>query len=587
MYSTAAEAREYTICPANGTLRNLRVKVTTAPGAGTSRTFTVRINGGTPGGGLVATISDANVSATDLVNSVAVSAGDKIDVQTDSTGATAGTNWVIIVEFDSTTSGQTAIFGGSTGAEVGTNDFVPMQLGGGSVATEVNAQMIVPCDGTISTLYAVQITACGAGGSGKSRTLTVRKNGVNTSLSCQFLETALSTNDTNPAHAIDVSAGDLISVKQALANTPAVTRGMNFGMMFVPDTAGQFILPYTPVSQSTNTGATRYANIVGATAVWSSIENVVSAPSPAITIKAMYVVLDVAPDNGAGAQSYTFTLRNAASSTAMVVAISEAGTTGSDTRDITVAVNSLLATMCAPANTPVAVKPIISYLGYIAPPQNYTCDLADGIGIADALAGVAGFRTALADGIGAAEALGGQAGYKTALADAVAIAETMAGKAGYKTGLADGIGVAEALAGVAAFKTALADALAVAESLGGTAGYKMGLADALTVAETLTSLAGFGMALADAINVAETLAGVAGFKLSLADALAVAESLDTVHTPGSSGNAYTIALADALNIAETMVMVQTARRVHRLDPSVLADRAAWADRPQTGGRTWN
>ena len=73
---------------------------------------------------------------------------------------------------------------------------------------------VVPVSGTISTLYSVssyQGSLTSPGGVGLSYTVTLVKNGVDTSLSCVISNTATSCTDSS--HQVSVAPGDLIDVK--------------------------------------------------------------------------------------------------------------------------------------------------------------------------------------------------------------------------------------------------------------------------------------------------------------------------------------------------------------------------------------
>jgi hypothetical protein len=71
------------------------------------------------------------------------------------------------------------------------------------------------------------------------------------------------------------------------------------------------------------------------------------------TFSKLYVWMNNAPDNGAGAQSYTFTLREAGATTGITVTVSEAATTGNDIVNTNaISDGAVLSMECVPANTP-------------------------------------------------------------------------------------------------------------------------------------------------------------------------------------------------------------------------------------------
>ncbi|MCK9325474.1 MAG: hypothetical protein M0P69_08235 [Bacteroidales bacterium] len=91
---------------------------------------------------------------------------------------------------------------------------------------------VVPADGKIVGLFATLGTAPGsAGESAKTITLTVRKNGADTDLECEIAADAVSGIDTTVGHAVDVSAGNKISVKSVAAES-TVAADLNVSLLY-------------------------------------------------------------------------------------------------------------------------------------------------------------------------------------------------------------------------------------------------------------------------------------------------------------------------------------------------------------------
>lgn len=78
---------------ATRTLKNARAIVGTAPGAGTSDIFTVRVNGVATA--IVVTITDDVTTGSDTTNTATVSPGDTVTVQGTKAGAPAGATSVL------------------------------------------------------------------------------------------------------------------------------------------------------------------------------------------------------------------------------------------------------------------------------------------------------------------------------------------------------------------------------------------------------------------------------------------------------------------------------------------------------------
>src|SRR3990167_4573843 len=105
-----AEGDRKELTASGGTLKNLRMEVATAPGAGTSRAFTLRKNGANTA--VTCTISGTATSCTDTANSVAVVAADDVSVSSVPTSSplTSVASWTLV--FTSTTTAESLLMGG-------------------------------------------------------------------------------------------------------------------------------------------------------------------------------------------------------------------------------------------------------------------------------------------------------------------------------------------------------------------------------------------------------------------------------------------------------------------------------------------
>jgi len=86
--------------------------------------------------------------------------------------------------------------------------------------TEIGVQQLMPVAGTVQNLYAfVQVVPGGTA----TWTLTIRKNGANTAVTCTIQPAALSCSDNT--HTASFVAGDLIAVLVTSSGAPAATPG--------------------------------------------------------------------------------------------------------------------------------------------------------------------------------------------------------------------------------------------------------------------------------------------------------------------------------------------------------------------------
>lgn len=95
--------------------------------------------------------------------------------------------------------------------------YVPM-FDSQAASTESAAQQGVPVGGTLSELRVRLDGSPGFPGSWKSYTITVRKNGVSTAVSCTIQDAAVSCSDESDT--VTFVADDLISISVTPSGTP-------------------------------------------------------------------------------------------------------------------------------------------------------------------------------------------------------------------------------------------------------------------------------------------------------------------------------------------------------------------------------
>ena len=347
-----AEGDRKELTASGGTLKNLRMEVATAPGAGTSRAFTLRKNGANTA--VTCTISGTATSCTDTANSVAVVAADDVSVSSVPTSSplTSVASWTLV--FTSTTTAESLLMGGlgqgldpatRWGPAVG----LSKQNGNGAVRS------LVSVSGTVKNLYVEQDEAPG---DGKTATYTVNKNGTDSAITCQITGgTAITCSDT--ANSFTVVAGDWIAVKAA--GVTAINGIPFWGLTFLADTAGEFVIT---ASGTTNldTASTVYRNVAAGDALQSTTESSADQLSQSMTIKRMDILLSGA--SGAG-KSYQFTLMQDAVATGLDCTATNA-TTCTVSTNITIADDDLLDLRVIPSGTPTARTASVGFLGSIS-----------------------------------------------------------------------------------------------------------------------------------------------------------------------------------------------------------------------------
>lgn len=228
VWDTDANTKQ--VFPMYGQLQNWRVTLNGAPGAGTSFTFEVYVNGAASG--MSITIAGTNTTGTDTTHAVVVSPGDLLSVRATKSGATANRTARWGLECIPSAPGYSALMYRNFNTQqpsTSANRFqLPTARGIGAFnATETNAQNICPAI-TAKNLYVWQSVAPGAAASGKQYVHTLRKNAAGASPAVTILETATTGNNTAD---LSYSDGDKISLLTAPTATPAAT-DLSVGMMF-------------------------------------------------------------------------------------------------------------------------------------------------------------------------------------------------------------------------------------------------------------------------------------------------------------------------------------------------------------------
>lgn len=352
---TATENQRESVISTPGKLSNFKVGVKTAPGVGNSWVFTIRKNTGDTA--LSVTISDSSVLSSLDTDEVVVAAGDRVSIKAVGVSVPTAAGAVYwYCQFTPDTDGETILLSNSYGTITGTyfHNLIGTQEG----QYESDAQILFPTPGRLKRFYVDLVTAPGGI---TSRTFTIRKNGNPQSLAVTISGANTTGNDTDPAHDVDIAAGDLVAIGDAVSGSPAATAG-HFGIVFLPDTQGEYIASANPFDKTSST-AIEYLHMNCGNGFLTGTENEQHGLCPATTAKKIYVKLDTSPGSG---NSWIFTLRDDLASTALTVTLTNAQT-GNASVDVAIVEASLLDTYIdARAGTATSyVK--VAYLFYNAP----------------------------------------------------------------------------------------------------------------------------------------------------------------------------------------------------------------------------
>lgn len=301
-----------------GTIQNFRLRLSVAPGADNSYTFTFRKNGADTT--LVITISDTDTTGEDTTHSFTVAPGDVVALQFASSGTPPDSVPSWSFEFVPNIGDEFWLGGMQIGQAAGTR-YSPLYGGFQVCETEANEQAPMPIAGTFKNLYLVLDQD--PGDDPDAYIFTLRINGDDGNLTVTITAPAATGSDTTNTDA--VAANDDVNLNAVPQETPGTVQAA-FGFTFVPSTSGR-----APVL----TGSSGFSLVPGAYntmgnrlyAAWSGDEDKFVLTSAA-QLRNLYCKVDVAPG---ATNSWTFTLRRNEADTTLTVTIADPDTEGSDT----------------------------------------------------------------------------------------------------------------------------------------------------------------------------------------------------------------------------------------------------------------
>lgn len=359
-----AEANVNQVIPTAGEFSNLLINFDGSPGAGKSYTATLYINGSPSA--LTIAVSDSATQGEDLTHSASVSPGDLVSVCVTPSGTPTARKTSFSLLFVPTIAGETILMG--TVASGYLQDSTYYGFCGRCYTDQgsgVWQQIIAPCPGTLKKLY---LNASVAPGLGNSRIGTI----YNPRITATGITVTLGASDTTGNDSVNtsvVSAGNTFLLFHTVSGTPASSI-LRISCVFVPDTAGNFILPSLGVGGAAYDivdGNNYFAvskNAVGEVAKRYATEAPIQLISHAFTAKAIYVDNDSYP--GAGL-SYVYTLRKTGVSSALTVTVVDTNYKGNAAADVSITKGDKLSTYILASVNSANGAPSIHYLGYIAP----------------------------------------------------------------------------------------------------------------------------------------------------------------------------------------------------------------------------
>lgn len=254
-----------------------------------------------------------------------------------------------LVQGTSVTPTYQVFLGGSTSNASGSADsFIPVNYGAQNVAA-ADKFTVFPLGGNISTMR-VKVNGTAPTGA-QTWTVTLLKNGSDTASECVI--NSGSSGTCSISATVSYSAGDYGAVRIRPANTPTSAR-IQVAFLFQPATPNDTVV--SAFISGLSTSATQ-AQVPYTSASVGAVSTRRYPPLPdGGTIDKFYVA-GIDPDNGAGTQSYAYTLDKNGSSAGSppTCTVSDGATTCNDTsHSQSVAAADDVQVQSVPSNTPIA-----------------------------------------------------------------------------------------------------------------------------------------------------------------------------------------------------------------------------------------
>lgn len=299
------------------TFSDLYVKLTTAPGVGTSRTFVSRKNLSTDNISLA--IADTATVGSDTTNKTTLAAGDLFDISTSVSGTPADA--ITNNQWSAYATSANQVLWAAQGSAVAATNYIGIQSATANSTTLTDVEQAFPTGGKIRKLYAYLGNNTITSG---SYVVTLYKNGSPTALTCTLDSSNRLASDTS--NEITVAEGDLLAWQQQ-HNTPSTNRTILIACEFAPDTPGEGVLLATSGNTAVAHGTKAYSGFYNAVNVYSTTIGLRQHYALPVTFKKIYALLGTAPGVG---NTRTLALDNNGSD-ALAVTISGTSTSGSTT----------------------------------------------------------------------------------------------------------------------------------------------------------------------------------------------------------------------------------------------------------------
>lgn len=230
------------IISTGGNIKNLRVKLTVAPGVGKSWAVVLMVDGSPST--LTVTISDADTEEEDVTHTVAVTAGQKVSLRFTPSGTPTATQASTCVQWEPTTDGESiCLFGYDDAPSNASSEYSRLNTTTDTWATtETDRTDLMPVDVTCRNLY---VENTNAPGTGNTRLFALRDDASSTALTVTLSGTDNAESLTGTD--VSVAGGSLVNWITTPNSTPDAPGGVRLGMTI-------FITPVSSTSIKTING---------------------------------------------------------------------------------------------------------------------------------------------------------------------------------------------------------------------------------------------------------------------------------------------------------------------------------------------
>jgi hypothetical protein len=334
--------------PLAGTLKNLRVRNAVLLA---DRTYTIVIDGVPTA--LTVTVPAGATNGADLINTVAIAAGDNVAIEITVAGGVTGGEWN--VDFEAAGADYFSLILGSILGQDGVSvKYLHLSEAVDTPqAAEADTYCIAPCDGKIKRLFCYQDQAFGA--TAWWWQMTLRKNGVSTALTVRIDNWGVNHYGSDVVNEVAVAKGDRLDWKLETGGGSASHPRIGFGAVFIPsEQAGETAVWCAGESGNLDAAFTRYHCLLPAySGAWSAGLEPLMVQGGTLRAANLYVRLSAAPGAAASGKQYTFTLMRNGVATALTCTVLNDATFAEDAvTNVALADGDELTLRCVPLNGP-------------------------------------------------------------------------------------------------------------------------------------------------------------------------------------------------------------------------------------------